>query len=583
MSSDIFISYSRKDSEHALALAERLRANGMEIWMDQTGIEAATSWGKEIVGAIKECGAFCLLISSSSLTSQNVIKEVSLANQFKCAIIPIDLEPIELTDDFHYPLAGLQRVKIENFESILRSLTKLGLNSVEAPPRAALSQSDGAPQRMLTAREERKSLMVLPFEDLSPAKDNAWFADGLAGELIDALGHIKSLRLIDRKTSMDFKGFSGKTSEIAEELNVRYFIEGSVRKFGEQIKISVALLDVKEGDYLWQESHKGVFSDIFEIQELVAEKVVAGLKLYLTKDEKAKVNDRGTENADAYEVFLQAQNYLNLSTKQGFIHATQQFEQAIVLDPKFASAYASLANACMQLYRNYSREAQLLDRAEKAITEALKLKPNFAYAYSMMGILRTYQHRQEEAITAAKKAVELEPTHWALHFQRGFIHMELGQPKQAAESYEAALLLKPDDLNSHFNVALQYHFMEDSERRLTASERAFPFYAKYVQRHPDDQHKRTNYSILLFFAGKFDESKAEMEAILALPGLDGGTCYNCACTYLLMEDHTRALELLEKAVNLGFANKELFLNDPVFEPLRATEEWGRIMGKLNRD
>ena len=572
---DIFISYSRKDSAHALALAEKLRLEGMEVWIDQHGLEAAAQWSKEIVEAVERCSAFVLLLSNESLLSKNVVRELSIASESDRRILPIEIEDITLPSAFKYQLAGIQRAQLSDFEGILRSLTKLGVERSES---AAIA-GDGSANR--PKQDTRKSLMVLPFEDLSPGKDNDWFADGLAGELIDALGHIKSLRLVDRKTTMDFKGFRGKTLEIAEELKVRYFVEGTVRKFGDQIKISVSLLDVKEGDYLWQESHKGVFADIFEIQEAVADKVVAGLKLHLTKDEKENISDRGTENTEAYELNLQAESYLNLNTLQGHLHSIHLREQAIALDPRYANAYAGLANDCLQMYRSYAREAPLLDRAEQAIAEALRLKPDFVNAHSMKGILLIYRQRPEEAIASAKKAVELNTNARGPHFQLGFIYMELGMPREAAESYEQTLKIVPDDLNAHFNLTLQYHALGDLDHRRAAGLRALPYYEKYVHRHPDDQHKRTNYSILLFFAERFEETKQEMEAIFALPGLDGGTCYNCACTYLLMDDHARALELLEKAVDLGFANRELFLFDRVFEPLRATEAWKRILTKLD--
>ncbi len=571
---DIFISYSRKDSGHALALAERLRAEGIEVWIDQHGLEAAAQWSKEIVEAVEHCKAFVLLLSNDSLLSKNVIRELSIASESDRRILPIEIEDITLPSEFKYQLAGIQRAQLSDFEGILRSLTKLGVDRSDSA--IAAEGSANHPKQ-----DTRKSLMVLPFEDLSPGRDNDWFADGLAGELIDALGHIKSLRLVDRKTTMDFKGFHGKTLEIAEELNVRYFIEGTVRKFGDQIKISVSLLDVKEGDYLWQESHKGVFADIFEIQEAVAGKVVGGLKLLLTKDEKENISDRGTENTEAYELNLQAESYLNLNTRQGHLHSMRLREEAIALDPCYANAYAGLANDCLQMYRSYSREAPLLDRAEKAIAEALRLKPDFVNAHSMKGILLVYLQRPEEAIAAAKKAVELNPSARGPHFQLGFIYMELGRSSEAAEAYEKALKIMPDDLNAHFNLALQYHALGELERRRAACMRALPYYEKYVRRHPDDQHKRTNYSILLFFADRFEETKMEMEAIFTLPDLDGGTCYNCACTYLLMDDHSQALKLLEKAVDLGFANRELFLFDRVFEPLRTTNTWQRILTKLD--
>jgi adenylate cyclase len=313
----------------------------------------------------------------------------------------------------------------------------------------------------------------------------------------------------------------------------------------------------------------------------VAGKVVAGLKLHLSPDEKEKISDRGTENTDAFELNLQAASYLNLNTRQGHLHAIRLYEQALALDPRYVAAYTGLANSSMELYRNYSREESLLAIAENAIEEALRLKPDFANAHSIKGHLLMHLNKPEEAISEAKKAILLAPGNSWGHFHLGFIYMETGHPREAAEAFEETLRIKPDDLTSHYNLALQYHILNNIERRLTASLNAIVYYEKHVRRHPDDQGKRTFYSILLFFAGMHDESKREMEAILALPGLDGSTCYNIACTYLFMLDNSRALELFEKAVDLGYARKDVFLNDPDLEPLRGTEAWKRIMGKLS--
>ncbi len=123
---DIIISYSRKDSQHALALAEQLRASGMGIWIDRRGIEAATSWSREIADAIREAKAFVLLLSASSTESPNVKKELGVATEVGCSLVPIEIEKIELNRDFLYHLAGLQRVAIEDFDGIVRALDKIG-------------------------------------------------------------------------------------------------------------------------------------------------------------------------------------------------------------------------------------------------------------------------------------------------------------------------------------------------------------------------------------------------------------------------------------------------------------------------
>ncbi|HET6513111.1 MAG TPA: TIR domain-containing protein, partial [Candidatus Kapabacteria bacterium] len=314
---DIFISYSRKDSEQALQLAERLQGEGMSVWIDQRGIEAAKSWSAEIVDAIEGCKAFVILLSSNSMQSENVAKELSIAYENKCRLLPVVIEDVPLAREFKYPLAGVQRVALNQFDSIRQALVSIGI-SVTSKPKA---------------RDERKSLMLLPFEDLSPTGDNGWFTDGIASEMISALSKIRSLRMIDWNTSRMFRDRRVKTIDLSRELEVRYFIEGQVRKFAEQIKVAVTLFDVETGEYLWQDSLKGTMDDVFDIQENVTTRVIEGLRLHLEKSELASVRERGTTNAVAYALLLQANGAAMRLTLQSILTSVTLLREAIALDP----------------------------------------------------------------------------------------------------------------------------------------------------------------------------------------------------------------------------------------------------------
>src|ERR1035437_957807 len=155
--SDIFISYSRKDSAQAEQLAEQLTSAGLSCWIDKSGIEAATSWSGEITQAINDCRVFVVLLSSFSIASSNVSKEVSLASERKRKILPLEVEQVELPNDLAYHLAGIQRTPMTNIDAVIRALGKLGLTATSAPPIKHVHETDA-----------RKSLMILPFEDLSP-------------------------------------------------------------------------------------------------------------------------------------------------------------------------------------------------------------------------------------------------------------------------------------------------------------------------------------------------------------------------------------------------------------------------------
>jgi TolB-like protein len=241
---DIFISYSSKDREQALQLIELLSSAGLSVWIDQSGIDIATSWSKEIVQAITGCKAFVVLLSPNSILSENVVKEVSLAAERKKKILPLDLEPVSLPDELAYHLAGIQRAPMTNIDAIIRALGKLGFEATQAPTLKLVKETDS-----------RKSLMILPFEDLSPTADNGWFADGLAAELISALSHVKSLRVSDQQATKDYKRYQGTLPNYAKEMSIRYFIQGSVRKFGDQIKITSSILDIETVDEGHNERH----------------------------------------------------------------------------------------------------------------------------------------------------------------------------------------------------------------------------------------------------------------------------------------------------------------------------------------
>jgi adenylate cyclase len=570
--SDIFISYSRKDSEQALALAEKLRVTGMDVWIDRHGLELASSWSKDIVEAIEQCKAFVLLLSEHSLASNNVVKELSIASESARNIIPIEITHVHLTSEFKYPLAGLQRAPISDLEGIIRSLEKLGLvPNPTSPQLTAFSKR---------APDNRKSLIVLPFEDLSPTgEDNAWFADGLAGEMIDALGHIKSLRILDRKTSLGLRGTKLRMVEIGKEFNTRYFIEGSVRKFGEQIKISVSLLDIETGEHLWQESHKGKFEDIFAIQESVAQKVVDGLKLHLTKEEKTLLQERGTENAEAYELFIKASEYAHRNTREGFLLAIQLSTEAIRLDPGYANAYQFKAYALGGIFRSYDRDPVLLEEGLRLVAEAFRLKPDLWKAYHPLSMLYQLQGKFEAAEEAVKTWVQKQPEDSHSHSALGFIYMETGQYDKAIAAFEQAVKLNPDAVNTIFNLAVCCNGANEQEKRKYWAEIAIPLFERHLKMVPEDESARVCHTLLFHFANRDDEARIAARKLENLK--DGSSLYNTACLQCELQDFEAGIRTFRKAIEAGFRNAKLvkeFIDDERidFDKLQAIPEYQEV-------
>ena len=544
MTHDIFISYSRKDSEQANLLAELLSSAGLSCWIDRQGIDVATSWSGEIVDAIDACSAFVVLLSPNSVESKNVVREVSLAFEKNKKILPLDLEPVALTRDLQYHLAGIQRAPMTNIDAVIRALGKLGLAATQAPSIKLVHETD-----------LRKSLMILPFEDFSPTGDNGWFADGLASELINSLSPLKALRVADHQATKDYKRYQGTLPNYAKEMGIRYFIQGQVRKFGDQIKISITLLDIETGDHLWQDAMKGVMNDIFEIQEKVAESVVEGLKIHLASDEKKKLAERGTENAEAYELYLKADEYFKRQTEEGFQLAVQLITEAIKHDPGYAQAYQLKANALTALYSDYDRTPALLDEAETLCKEALRIKPDLFAVYHPLSQIYMHRGQHAEAEEAAREFIRRDPQNFLSHSTLGSFYNGTRQHAKAIAPYEEAVRLKPDNLVSLWNLVVNCDGAGEREGCSHWSLVALPHFERHLKLHPDYEGKRVWHAALLLLSGRTEEAYAAARQLSNLK--DGGSLYNTACLFVKLDDKPEALCIFHKAIEAGFRNISL--------------------------
>ncbi len=562
---DIFISYSRQDSEQANLLTELLTSAGLSVWIDRSSIEAASSWSGEIVDAIDACKALIVMLSPNSVASKNVVREVALATERDKKVLPLDLEPVTLSRDLAYHLAGIQRTPMTNIDAIIRALGKLGLEATQAPSIQLVKESDA-----------RKSLMILPFEDMSPTGDNGWFADGLASELISALSNVKALRVADPQATKDFKRYQGTLPKYAHEMNYRFFVQGDVRKFGDQIKITTRLLDVETGDFLWQDVHKGTMNDIFEIQEAVALKVVEGLKVHLVTAEKKKLAERGTENAEAYELHLKAGEYFARQTKEGFQLAAQLYSEAIALDPAYAIACVNRANALGALYRNYTRDPAQLEEGLALINQARRLKPDLWAVYHPLSDILLLQGKEAEAEAAAQDYICNAPEDHISHFTLGFFYSSTGQAAKAIAPFEESLKRKPEFLVALFNLVIACNGAKEEERREHWASIAIPLYEKRLKLFPDEEDNPVSYAVLLYFAGRDDEARGAARKLNDLR--DGSALYNTACLQCMLKDYSAGLLTFRKAIGAGFRNMQaiksfLYDEDGGIGTLKGTLEW----------
>ena len=573
---DVFVSYSRQDNDKVQALTSKLRSAGVRLWMDVRNIDGAAMWGEEIVNAVAKSKVLLLLVSKTSVTSQNVVKEVLLASEHKGHILPVDLEPTEIPGSLRYALAGIQHIEYfrgdpdEAMKSVLRSLERLGVAIGPEPGKPGSGQAgDRNPEGLMKSG----ALAVLPFDNISGGENDDYFSDGLTEELIARLSLVSEIELVSRWASMQYKGVRKDVKAIGEELGARYIIGGSVRRAQDSVRITVQLVDVVTNRQVWGDTYKGKLDDIFEIQEQVAKQIVEALKLKLTFTEKLSLTKRQTVNVQAYDFYLRGQEYLYRLTKRSVEYAIQLFEKAIELDPRYAAAYAACSSAYGQMYQYFSRHEQYRDKAQEFSFKALMYDSNLPEAYAAMGLSYFIWGKLDEAAASGRKAIELDPDNFIAYWTLGRINFTTGKFAEALELFQKAIDIKPGFYAAHLDVKQAYDGLGRTAEAKAATEKALEIMPNYLLQNPDDARAKMLYAVTLAEVGRKEEAISEGAAALDLAPGDSLMLYNGACLYAQLGEKKKAVATLRDAIAAGVTNFQWMMNDPDLYSLHDDPEF----------
>jgi len=584
---DVFISYSREDKDKVTALAERLRASGVPVWMDVGGIDAATMWSEEIVNALDSAKVLLLMVTPAAVNSHNVAKEVILTSERKGHILPVHLEPTQIPAGLKYQLAGIQHIEYfqgdpdENIRVIIRSLERIGVdvqNSADAgssAPRAPLAATAAAAAAPAPDQAiEPGALAVLPFSNISPDEEADYFSDGLTEELIARLSLVSEIDLISRWASMQYKDTKQDVRVIGKELGARYVVGGSVRRFRDSVRITVQLVDAETNRQLWGNTYKGKLDDIFDIQEQVAKQIVEALKLRLSFAEEVSLTKRQTVDANAYDLYLRGQEYLYRLTKRGVEHAIQLFEKAIELDPRYAAAYAACSSAYGQMYQYFSREEAYRTKAQELSFKALMYDNNLPEAYTAMGLSYFSWGKFDEAAESGRKAIELNPDDFIAYWILGRIHLTLGNAKEAAELCRRVIELKPRFYVAYTDLRMALQVMGHTEEvdalAINLAEQVLP---TYLLQNPDDSRARMIFAITLAELDRKDVAIREGAMAMEMSPGDSVMLYNGACLYAQLGETRKAVDTLREAIAGGTDIPGWMKNDPDLDSLRDDPEF----------
>ncbi len=428
-----------------------------------------------------------------------------------------------------------------------------------------------------TKQQTQKAIAVLPFNNISPEGESDYFSDGLAEELIMNLSKLKDIRVVPKTASMQYKGVKPAIKTIGRDLGIRYYIEGSVRKFKDNLRITAQLIDVETEAQLWAETYKGNLADIFDIQENVSKQIVEALKVKLTPQEESVLTKRATANHEAFDTNLRARDFLYQYNKNKLKIAIQLFEKAIQLDPEYANAYAGLGEAYANLYQLFERNDQWLEKSIEASSKALMYDSTLSEAYAALGLCYFNKDMVSEALKASKKAIELDPSDFIGYWNLGRIYHATDRDEEAVELYHKVVELNPEFYSAYTDLRMSYTRLGQTEKAKEIVNTELKVFPEYLFKHPDDARAHLFFANTLTLAERFKEAKSEAATAVELNPNDPLMLYNLACFYSLINEKDMAVNSLKKSIEAGHVDYEWFKRDPDLDNIRNEAGYLELM------
>jgi TolB-like protein len=659
---DVFISYASQDAGVATAVVAALERNGIACWIAPRDVTPGTFYGDEIVHAIDAAKTSVLILSQNAAASQHVLREVERAASKRHAVISLRIDNAQLPAGLEYFLNTSQWLDASGVDAtrmIPKLVTAVRLGIVKtatpdagfaaAPPRLSAPagsmrslrptailagslvfvaiagfaayrlwlparQAAATPAPTATATTPaalpatlaipEKSVAVLPFADMSEKKDQEYFSEGLSEELINLLSQVSALRVPARTSSFYFKDKSEDIPTIARRLLVAHVLEGSVRKSGNFLRVTVQLVRADNGYHLWSQTYDRKLDDIFKVQDEIAGAVVKALKVSLLGTEAPQAIP--TASSEAYTLYLQARSmYQHGSTHADDERAFAYLRRAVKLDPGFARAWAALAffRCGDASYFDFNLDPQGRAEAHDAAARALELDPQLSDAHAAMGrflfqvewdwkaseselrhaleldpvngdalidlsdLLSSLDSHSTEALVLAKRAVFRDPLYSINYMQLALVYLRDGKFVAAEDASRKALDLAPTAELLPSMLASVLIYRGDPARALAE-----------LEREPSERYRESLRPLILDRLGRTREADRALGTYVAKYG--DIAPYSIASVYAGRKDLDRAFRWLDRA----YRQREFLLvylrSDPDFINLRSDSRYYALLRKM---
>jgi TolB-like protein len=429
-------------------------------------------------------------------------------------------------------------------------------------------------------KDASPSVAVLPFVDMSPRKDQEYFCDGISEELINSLAKISNLHVVSRTSAFKYKDSPLDIRDIGRELNVRTVLEGSVRKAGERLRITAQLVSVADGYHLWSERYDREVRDVFAIQDEIANSIVQALKVTLTPREKQSFQTATTPDITAYDYYLRGHNFYYQYRRKGIELALQMFTLAIKHDPDYALAYAGIADCCAFLFLYAERSEAMLRKADEASRKALELGADLAEAHASRGQVLSLSKRHDEAEIEFEAAIRLGPRLFEAYYFYARDCFAQGKSEKAAELFEKASAVSPDDCQAPLLVAQIYEDLGERAKAEAVRRRGIRIVEERLRLNPGDVRALYLGANGLLALGQVEKGLEWASLALVIDPTEPMVLYNVGCIYSLAGRTDEALDCLEKAAKAGLSQKEWYEHDGDLKPLHDHPRFKALLKTL---
>jgi serine/threonine protein kinase/tetratricopeptide (TPR) repeat protein len=424
------------------------------------------------------------------------------------------------------------------------------------------------------------SIAVLPFVDMSVERDQDYFCEGIAEEIINALTRVRDLRVASRTSSLQFKNTSMDCREIGDRLGVSTLLEGSVRKAGEHLRVNAQLISVASGYHLWAERFDRELKDVFAIQDEIAQAIVQALKVTLSPQERRAIRQVATTDARAYDYYLRGRKYYYQYRLKGIEFALRMFTRAIEIDPSYAQAYAGVADCCAYLCTVAGHGDETRERADAASRKALELDAELAEAHASRGVVLLLDHQHEAAEQAFETAIRLNPRLFEAHFFYARACFTQGKFDEAIRRYEEAARVHPDDYQSLLLVGQVFDDLGREDEAADARRRGVRRVEDRLDLKPDDTRALYMGANGLVALGERERGLEWARRAREIEPDESMVLYNLACVYSLAGEVEEGIDCLEQAVDHGFTHIAWVRKDSNLDALREHPRFGKLVDRL---